>query len=325
MGMLESLRAWPAGRGRRGPWCRAGVHLVPASAARRAALVAAALVTVAVLGFPSQARAADEPGRLTDNVEAVAREHCEGPVVWARYVSTSADTAAGLLGKSRGQLFEGTPDRVYLVVMHGDFSKGRSDFSRDYTGAKRGPYLAFLYWHDGDYWNASDFTLLRRPVPLESAGEPQTIESFALAHPALQRASEYALWGLVFFGPAVLLLVCAALCVWKRHSAWPLVLAACVVVAVACWQVFGALMSVSRQLSGQPWDPVFHGIKFAVLAVVVGVDVAAAVALLRARPRAATGEAGSGRVAIPSAGAAWLIVAAVLYVLSWYFVASSGE
>ena len=74
------------------------------------------------LCLPSQALAADAPGRLEDTVETIARQHAEGPVEWARYVATSADTAAGLLGKSRDQLFEGTPDRVYLVVMHGDFS-----------------------------------------------------------------------------------------------------------------------------------------------------------------------------------------------------------
>jgi len=306
--------------------CRALARRILAVASRRVGLVAAALVTVAALGFPSQARAGDAPGRLTDNVEAIAREHCDGPVVWARYVATSADAAARLLGKSPRQLQEGTPDRVYLVVMRGDFSKGRSDFSRDYAGARRGPYLAFLYWHDGDYWNVSDFTLLRRPVPMESAGVPRTIESFALAHPSLQRASEYALLGLVFFGPAVLLLVCAVLCAWRRRSAWPYVLAACVAVAVACWQVFGALMSVSSELSGQPWDPAFHGFKFAVLAVVVGVDLTAAVVAWQARPRAeAASRTSASRVAVNSAGVAWLVLAAALYVVSWYFVASSGE
>lgn len=319
--MAESLYAGLDDNWGGRPLCRALTRPMLAVVSRRVALVAVALVTVTALSFPSQARACDAPGRLTDNVEAIAREHCDGPVVWARYVATSADTAARLLGKSPRQLQERTPDRVYLVVMRGNFRLASA-------GEGRAPCLAFLYWHDGDYWNASDFALLRRPVPMDSAGVVQTIESFALAHPTLQRASEYALAGLVFFGPAVLLLVCAVLCVWKRHSAWPYSLAACAAVAVACWQVFGAVMSVWRQLSGHPWDwdPVFHGIKFAVLAVVVGVDLAAAVVAWRARPRAETASrASAGRVAIPSAGVAWLVLAAALYVLSWYFVASSGE
>ena len=208
---------------------------------------------------------------------------------------------------------------VHLVVLHGDFSLATDR-------EVRAPYLAFLYWHDGEYWNASDFTLLRRPVPMESAGVPRTIESFALAHPSLQRASEYSLAALVFLGPAVLLVVCAVLCMCRRRSAWPFVLAACVTVAVACWQVSGALMSVRDELSGQPWDPVFHGIKFGVLAIVVGVDVAAAFVAMRARPRAeAAGRAGEGRRASPGASAAWLVLAAALYVLSWYFLATTGE
>jgi len=316
--MLESLRAWPAGRGRCSPWRCAGVHRVSAAAVCRATLLAAALTFLSAIALPSQARA-DAPGRLTDNVEAIAQEHCDGPVVWARYVATSADAAARLLGTSRRQLQEGTPDRVYLVVMRGDFRLASA-------GEGRAPYLAFLYWHDGEYWNASDFTLLQRAVPLESAGTPQAIESFALAHPMLQRATEYALAGLVVFGPAVLLVTCAVLCAWRRRSAWPFVLAAGAVVAIACWQVTAALLSVWRSHTGWQWDPVFHGIKFGVLAVVVGVDVAAAVALLRARPRTeAAGQAGVGRVASPRAAAAWLVLAAALYVLSWYIVATTGE
>lgn len=92
--------------------------------------------------------------------------------------------------------------------------------------------------------------------------------------------------------------------------------------AVACWHVFGALMSVRDELSGQPWGPVFYGIKFGVLAVVVGVDVAVAVVAMRARPRAqAARRAGEGRVASPGVGAAWLVLATARYVLSWYFLA----
>lgn len=318
MGVVVWLRARPAGRGKRSRGSRAGANLMAVAAVRRTALVAAVLTVLCALSLPSQARA-DAPGRLTDYAEAIAREHCDGPVVWARYVATSADAAARLLGTSRRRLQEGTPDRVYLVVVRGDCRLASE-------GEGRAPYLAFLCWHDGEYWNASDFTLLHRAVPLESAGTPRTIESFALAHPTLRRASEYALAGLVVFGPAVLLMVCAVICVWRRGVAWPFVLAACAAVAVACWQVTAAVLSVWSPHAAWQWDPVFHGIKFGLLAAVVGVDLAAAVVLLRARPRAEVdGQAAAARLAAPKVGAAWLVLAAALYVLSWYFVATTGE
>ena len=305
MTMVKSRRAWLDGRDRRG-------------SCRRAVLVAAVLALLGALALPAQARA-DAPGRLTDNVEAIAREQCDGPVVWARYVATSADAAARLLGTSRRRLQEGTPDRVYLVVMRGDFHLASA-------GEGRAPYLAFLYWRDGEYWNAADFTLLQEAVPLESAGTPQAIESFALAHPTLQRASGYALAGLVILGPAVVLVACAVLCAWRRRSAWPFVMAAGVAGAVACWQVTTAVLSVWNPHRAGQWDPAFHGIKFAALALVVGVDLAAAVAVLRARPRAESAVApGAGRPASPRAAAAWLVLAAVLYVFTWYIVATTGE
>ena len=285
-------------------------------APRYVALLAAALILATALGLPSRALAADAPGYLEHNVETIAREHAEGPVEWARYVATSADAAAGLLGKSRAQLFEGTPDRVYLVVMHGDFSM-------DVTGVKgRAPYLAFLYWRNGDYWNLSDFTLLQRPVAMRSAGVPQTIESFWLAHPALYRAWEYALAGLFWFLPAVLLAACAVLCARRRRSGWPYVLAACVAVAVAAWQTYLALHSVA----GQSWDPVFHNVKLGVLAVVVSVDLAAALVLLRSRSRLqAAGQAGADHPTSQRAGLVLLGVAAALYVASLPWLAASGD
>jgi len=287
-----------------------------AVAPRRVAILAAALILVTALGLPPQVLAADAPGRLEDNVESIAREHAQGRVEWARYVATSADAAAGLLGKSRAQLFEGTPDRVYLVVMHGDFSM-------DVAGVKgRAPYLAFLYWRDGDYWNLSDFTLLQRPVAMRSAGVPQTIESFWLAHPTLYRAWEYALAGLFWFLPAVLLAACAVLCARRRRSGWPYVLAACVAVAVAAWQTYLALHSVA----GQSWDPVFHNVKLGVLAVVVSVDLAAALVLLRSRSRLqAAGQARADHPTSQRAGLVLLGVAAALYVASLPWLATTGE
>ena len=127
-------------------------------------------------------------------------------------------------------------------------------------------------------------------------------------------------------GPAVVLVACAVLCVWRRRSAWPFVMAAAVAGAVACWQVTTAVLSVWNPHRAGQWDPAFHGIKFAALALVVGVDLAAAVAVLRARPRAeAAGQAVVGRIASPKAAAAWLVLAAVLYVFTWYIVATTGE
>ena len=318
MTRVTSLPTWTGGgrsNGRRG---LDGTRCVLAVVLLQVVWVTAGLMIMTALGFPSQALAGDAPGRLEDNVETIAQQHAKGPVEWARYVETSADTAAGLLEKSRDQLFEGTPDRVYLVVMHGDFSMAHSDFSKDYTGAKRGPYLAFLYWHDGDYWNATDFTLLKRPVPLRSAGVPQEIESFALAHPTLDRAWKDALSYLLWFGPAVLMAVSAGLCGWRRHSRWPYLLAACLVVAVAGWQTYATAASVW----GRPLDAAFLAVKLGILAVVVCVDLAAAFALLRAR--SGVGTAGQTGAWLFS-GVLLLVVAAALYVPSFYVLATTGQ
>jgi hypothetical protein len=292
------------------------VRFVLTGAARRVALLAAALVLVTALGLPSRVLAADAPEGLEDNVERIAREHANGRVEWARYVATSADTAAALLGKSRSQLYEGTPERVYLVVMHGDFSM-------DLTGVEgRAPYLAFLYWRDGEHWNLTDFTLLQRPVAMSSAGVPRAVESFWLAHPTLQRAWEYALAGLFWFLPAVLLAVSGVLCACRRRSGWPCLLASCVAVAVAAWQTYIALHSVA----GQSWDPVFHAVKLGVLAVVVCVDVAAAFALMRARSRLqAAGQARADHPTSLRVGLVLLGVAAALYVASLPWLATTGE
>lgn len=320
-GIAESLPTWADGRGNHGPVRCATtrlVRLILAGTAQRVIALAATLLVLAILGPPTQARAADAPEHLVDNVESAAREHCDGPVDWARYVATSADSAADLLGKSRDQLRSGTPDRVYLVVMHGDFSLEPNGERR----TLRAPYLAFLFWYRDEYWGASDFTLLLRPVPMESAGVPQAIESFALSHPLLQRVLEYALGAAVLFGPAVLLVICAILCAWRRESGWLWVLAACLAVAIASWQTYAAVRSVQ----GQAWDPVFHGSKFGVLAVAVGVDLAAAVVALRTRPRPnTTDQAGTGRTTLSRAGLVLLVLAAALYVLAWYPLATTGE
>lgn len=311
-----SLPMWVGGGRSNGLRDRRVGRFVLAGVPLWVAWLAAGLTVVAALGFSSQALAGGAPGRLEDDVATIAEQFAEGPVEWARYVATSADTAAGLLGKSRDQLFEGTPDRVYLVVMRGDFSM-------EDAGEGHAPYLAFLYWHDDSTWSLSDFTLLQRPVPMESAGVPQVIEpSFALAHPTLNQALQYTLACLVWFGPAVLLAISVILCAWKRRSGWPYVLAACVAVAVAGWQAYVMV----RSMSGQSWDPVFHGIKLATLAVVVCVDVAAALVVLRARPSPeAVGRAGADRPTALRAGLLLLVVAAALYVVSLPWLGTTGE
>ena len=316
--MVASLAspAPPANGGRSGdPKHHDAGRRVLAAAPRCVAVLAASLTLATALCFPSQGLAADAPGGLDDMVTRIARTEATGPVAWARYVATTPDAAADLLGASRGQLSEGMPARVYLVVMRGDFSM------RD-MGEGRGPYLAFLYWRSGDTWNASDFTVLQRPVPLRSAGAPQAVEPFLLAHPTLNRALPYVVAGLFWFLPAILLALSAVLCAWRRRSAWAYVLAACVTAAVAAWQTYIVLQSIS----GRPWDPVFHGIKLCMLAVVVCVDLAAVYVLLRWRSRlGAAGEARAGRPAWLHSGLLLLVVAAALSIASFPWLATTGE
>jgi hypothetical protein len=294
---------------------RGGGRFVLAAAPLCIALLAATLTLAAALGLPSLALAAGAPEGLDDMVTMIARTEATGPVAWARYAATSADAAAGLLGETRDQLSEGTPDRVYLVVMRGDFSM------QD-MGQGSGPYLAFLYWRSGDTWNASDFTVMQRPVPLRSVGAPQAVDPFLLAHPTLNRALPHVVAGLFWFLPAILLALCAALCAWQRRSTWAYVLAACVAAAVAAWQTYILLHS----MSGHSWDPVFHGIKLGMLAVVVGVDLAAVCVLLRSRSRLeAAGRARAGRPAWLHSGVLLLVVAAALSIASYPWLASTGE
>jgi len=277
-------------------------------------LLTAALAAALSLGFPSRAVAADVPGNLEGMVASVVREDAEGSVAWARYVETTPDAAAELLGKRRGQLYEDLPERVYLVVLHGDFSMPGS-------GEGRGPYLAFLYFRSRDTWQAADFTLLERPVPLRTAGVPQELEPFALTHPTLDRALLHAHVALFWFLPPLLLVASAVLVAWKRGSRWSYALAACVAAAVAFWQASLTLLSIV----GQSWDPGFHGIKLAALAVVLAVDLAAVYLLLwrRSRLRAA-GEAHPGLPTRLHAGSLLLLVAAALYVPSLFWLATTG-
>lgn len=122
MASVVSVFTWPGHVGNSDPVRRDAGRFVLVSAPLCVALLAAALTVATALGLPSQAFAADAPQGLDSMVTDIARTEAKGPVVWARYVATTADVAADLLGKSRDELFEGTPDRVYVVVMHGDFS-----------------------------------------------------------------------------------------------------------------------------------------------------------------------------------------------------------
>ncbi len=282
-----------------GGWSRCGRSILLA--------VVTTAVVVAVACLPACALAAEPPGDLADTVTVIAQEESDGSLSWARYVTTSAEAAAPLLGKSRDQLFEGTPDQVYLVVLRGSFSMQDA-------GLGSGPYLAFLYWHGGETWQATDFAVLQEPVSLRSLGRPQDVESFALAHPLLDRLWVGTRLVLLWFAPPLVLVLSAFLCAWKRRSGWPYVLAACVTLAVAGWQSFITV----RSFSGQSWDPAFHGAKIGLLAVVVIVDLAAAAVLLRARTRRQTAARITGRSWL-GGGILLLAVAAAFYLgfLPW--------
>lgn len=279
------------------------------------ALFGAAVAATLALGLPSPALAADVPGNLEGMVASVVREDAEGPVAWARYVETTPEVAAELLALRRDQLYEELPERVYLVVLHGDFSLPGG-------GERRAPYLAFLYWRSRDTWEATDFTLLEEAVPLRSAGVPQTVQPFALRHPSLDRALLQARAALFWFLPPALLVACAALCLWKRRSRWPCTLALCALAAVALWQTFITLSS----LGSQTWDPYFHGVKLAALAVVLAVELAAAYVVWRRRSLLRAAVEGAARPAPRFASVVLLLLAAaVIYVPSLFWLATTGE
>lgn len=284
----------------------------------RHGVVAALCVTLMVaglLGFPAQARAAEPPEGLESVVADVAREAARGPVAWARYVETSPAVAAQMLGKRPGQLSDGMPGRVYLVVMHGDLSDPGHE-------RERGPYLAFVYWPAGDEWEASDFTLLQRPPPLQTAGVPHDVRPFAMAHPTLDRTFRHAWTGLVWLLAPALLAASAALCLRKRPSRRAYALSAAVAAATGVWQTAITILS----MRGRPWDPTFHAVKLAVLALVLAVDVGAVYLLLRRRAAVpGLGEAHAGAPARSYAASLLLFTAAVLYVPTWFWLASTGE
>jgi hypothetical protein len=280
----------------------------------RLVLLGMALLFAGALSLPQQGVAANAPVGLESMVANVVRDDARGPVSWARYVETTPDVAAALLGKRRVQLYEELPERVYLVVLYGNFSMPG-------CGEGRGPYLAFLYSRSRDSWQATDFTLLERPVPLRTAGVPHAVEPFALTHPTLDRILLQARVAVFWFLPPVLLVACAALCLWKRRSRWPCTLALCAVGAVAAWRTFLTLGS----LAGQTWDPGFHSVKLAVLVVVLAVDLEAA--YLVWRRRSSLGPAGDGRGRRSprvTSVAVLLLAAAALYVPSLLWLATTG-
>lgn len=280
----------------------------------RLVLLATVLLLAVALWLPQPGVAAAR-SNLEGMVTSVVRDNARGPVSWARYVETTPDLAAGLLGKRRAQLSEGVPEHVYLVVLHGDFSlPGR--------GERRAPYLAFLYWPSRDTWEATDFTLLERAVALRSVGLPQSVAPFALRHPTLDRVLLRARVFLAWFAPPLVLVVCAALCLWRRRSRWPWALALLALVAVGAWQTLITLWS----LAGQTWDPSFHGVKLAVLAAVLAVELTAAYLVWRRRSLLGTAAevAAKPRPGVASA-VILLLAAAAIYVPSLPWLASTGE
>ncbi|MEZ5125098.1 MAG: hypothetical protein R2826_02460 [Thermoleophilia bacterium] len=277
------------------------------------------LIGVALLVAPA-AYAAEPPSGLTGAVVDAARQWGHSSRYSASYVETSAASAARLLGVSRAGLSSLTPDRVYLITIDGDFVM-------DTDGVEeRGSHLVFLYWQGADgVWSAADFSVLQDPLPLESVGVPQAVDSVALRHPELDATWLAARVALFWVGPAVVLVVVAILCAWRSTSRWPFVLAAVATLAVACWQILLVLMSIDR-----PWDAVFHGIKAGVLALVVTIDLAAAYTTLRARPQAESAAgivpaALASRAGFVRSAVVLLCVAAALSVLTLPWLASTGE
>ena len=98
--------------------------------------------------------------------------------------------------------------------------------------------------------------------------------------------SEVLLGGLVWFLPAALLVASAILVARRRYACPFYLLAAGVALAVAAWQVCLLLLSVAGPGS---LGPFFFAFKLGVLVVVVGVDLAAVLQLLRSRSRLAEG------------------------------------
>jgi hypothetical protein len=277
-----------------------------------------------VLGLPERALADDAPEGLDDMAVTVAGTYDSWSVESIQYVSATADEAAELLGKRRGELDEDTPERIYLVVMRGDFRlpamKPPPGSGQD-GAAEEGPYLALLFWRSGDVSTARDLTVLQEPVPLGSVGEPRLLEPFALMHPTLQAVLD-GLWGFSFvFLPPVLLALSAVFVGWKRRRRWPHLFAAAAALVVAAWQTYILL----RSISGQSWDPFFHGSKLAILAVVVSVDLAAALAMLKARSELTANN--EGRVVSSpwtAVGLPLLVLATLLYLASWYWLVTTG-
>jgi hypothetical protein len=285
---------------------------------RRAAqvvLLAAALTVITALGLPAPAWAADAPARLDDLVSQMARSEVMGSVTSARYLATTADAAAVVLGTSRTQFTEGTPERVYLVELQGSFSPQG-------MGQSSGPYLAFVYWPTREGSIAIEFTVLQEPLQLDSLRVPQVIEPLALAHPRLDQAWLVTREFVYRFLAPILLVASAIFCAWRRSSLWPYAVTACVALAVAGWQIAVMLGS----LEGRPWDPFFHGIKVGILVIVVGVDLAAAgVALRVLRRRRAADKDGLDRPRWLSGSIVLPVVAAVLYLATLSILSSSGE
>lgn len=246
----------------------------PTAVAIALLLALGAVFATAVCTAPPAA-AQRPPQTLIDSAERIAEEFGGGSgLAWARYVPTTKTQAAPLLARPQDVLDAQVPEQVYLVVLRGAF--------RDRLSAEKGEYLAYIFWEADGSAHAAGFTVSEEPFAMKSVGVSRPLHLELVTSPPSTPLSDYLVILLYFFLPPVLLVAGAALCAWRRRCGWPYVLAACLALAVAAWQSWLTVSSISGW-GGR--DPTFHGIKLGILAVVVLVDLAAAAMLLVARRR----------------------------------------
>ena len=136
--------------------------------------------------------------------------------------------------------------------------------------------------------------------------------------------SELVLAGLSWFLPAALLVASAVLVTRRRQARRSYLFAAGVALAVAAWQVCAVVLSL-RGPAGSP-GPFLLVVKLGVLVVVVGVDLAAALLLLRSRSRLEEGAPESVRAPRRfGADVLLLVIAAASCVVAMPLLVMTGE
>jgi len=272
------------------------------------ALILVLIATIAPLACRTAPAAAQRPPEaLIDSAERIADEFGGGSgLAWARYLPTTKAQAAPLLARPQDVLAAQVPEQVYLVVLRGVF--------RDRLSGEEGQYLAYIFWETDGVVHAAGFTVSEEPFAMKSVGVSRPLHLELGTSPPSTPLSDYLMIVLYFFLPSVLLVAAAALCVWRRRCGWPYVLAACLAVAVAAWQSWLTVRSIS---GWGGWDPTFHGIKLGILAVVVLADLAAAATLLVARRhRKALAAGANGRLNRRHVSLLLLVMAAVAYLVA---------